>query len=625
MLLRRILHCIPSITRHLESVTGFAASSDAEMAKPRGRFSKALARRLWGIIRPHQRYIWVSLALLLASAGCRLTLPFLVMTAIDLYLLEGQLDGYWWLVWGYIGIAGVESLLRRWQMVSLERAAQASLLSLRMKVFSHLQRLPAAFFDRTPIGRLVGRVTTDVEALQEMFSSGLVTILGDLVFLIAAFCILVGLSLKLTLMTMLMVPVLVGVTLFVRVRVRHAYSAMRAKLSTLNGFIHEQVSGMSIIQMFGQETRAADAFRDVNGGVRNAQLQSVRLESILSASTEMLGSFTTALILWFGGGLALLAMGAQPDDVVAGLTLGTLFAFVDYMQKFFVPLNDLSLKYTVMQNAMIASERIFGLLDEVPESAEPSEPVTTNGAGGIEFRGVNFHYDPRQPVIKDLSFVVKPGERIAVVGATGAGKSTILSLLTRLYEVEGGQILLDGIDTRLLMREDLRRQIGVVPQDVFLFRGTILDNIRLGQPDISDAEAIAAADVLHLDEVVSRFPGGYYEPIAERGKNLSAGEKQLIAFARMLVIAPKVLALDEATSNVDSHTEHLLQDAVHRLMAGRTAIIIAHRMSTIRDVDRILVMAKGRLVEHGSHAELMQKAGVYRELYELQYKNQEDA
>ena len=569
--------------------------------------------RFWQVIKPHQRLIWIGLALLLVNAACRLTLPFLVLTAVDDFLVPGELDGFWFLSWAYLAIAGLETACRRWQLIALETAGQNSLLDLRLHVFSHLQKLPARFFDRTPIGRLVGRVTTDVEALQETFSSGVVTILGDLVFLAAAVVILLALNLQLALTTMLMVPVLVATTMVVRGGVRRAYVVLRERLSHLNGFLHEQVSGMPIVQMFGQEANRVDEFAEINARVCSSQIRTVRLESTLSATVEMLGSFTTALILYYGGIL----------EIEEAIQLGTLVAFVDYMGRFFIPLNELSLKYTVMQNALVAGERIFALLDEDVEEADPEVPTVNTGDGAIEFCDVTFGYDPESPVLKNVSFGTKAGEKVALVGATGAGKTTILSLLTRLYELDSGQILLDGVDIRELSRMELRRQIGVVPQDVFLFQGTILDNVRLGQPQITDAEAILAADQLHLDEIVRRFPGGYREPIAERGKNLSAGEKQLIALARMLVVAPRVLALDEATSNVDSHTEHLLQDAVHRLMSGRTSLIIAHRLSTIKDVDRILVMHAGELVEQGTHDELMARRGVYWRLYQLQYQDQE--
>ena len=377
------------------------------------------------------------------------------------------------------------------------------------------------------------------------------------------------------------------------------------------------------MQLFGREGDTRNRFHEESSGMRNSQLGTVRWESALSAATEMVGSFTMALILWFGGGLILEAIGAPTPQSAPDMTIGLLFFFIQYMQIFFGPLNDLSLKYTVMQNAMTASERIFTLLDENDITPEPECTIApTEPAGAIEFENVNFGYNPDSPVLTDLSFSVAPGERVAIVGATGGGKTTLLKLLTRLYDVQSGAIRIDGVDIRERSLNDLRSTVGIVPQDVFLFGGDILENIRLGHPEITEASAIESANSLHLDQIVGRFPRGYREPVRERGANLSSGERQLIAFARVLAVAPRILALDEATSNVDTRTEQLLQDAVHRLMQGRTALIIAHRLSTIRDVDRILVVAGGRIVEQGAHDELMQKRGAYWNLVQLQYADQ---
>jgi ATP-binding cassette, subfamily B, multidrug efflux pump len=578
-----------------------------------------LLRRLWPFLRPHQRWVWLGLSCLLLGLAARLTAPYLVKIAIDDHLNAGKPEGYTWIVVAFLGLAVAESLLRRAQQVAVDTGGQSALLDLRLAIFRHLQRLPTRYFDRTPTGKLIGRVTTDVEALNEMFSTGVVTIFGDLIFLVATLAILFGLDWRLTLVTLAVVPILLALTLFIRIRVRSAYVTMRAKLSEMNAYLHEQVTGMPVVQMFNRQQASLDGYGEINQAVRDSQLGTVYWETLLSTSVELLSSITVALILWYGGGEVAMQMGVEFAPGERALTLGVLFAFVDYMQKFFQPLNELSLKYTVLQNAMTASRRIFSLLDEddhLPVPAQPHKPQTVRGE--ISFEGVGFGYAEGTPVLSEINFRVAPGERVALVGATGAGKSTVLKLLTRLYDVNAGRICLDGVDIRDFELAALRRRIGMVPQDVFLFEGTILDNIRLGKPEVTEQAAIAAATRLHLDKLVERFPGGWHEPVRERGRNLSAGEKQLISFARVLAAAPEVLVLDEATSNVDSHTEHLLQEAVHEVMTGRTSIAIAHRLSTVRDVDRILVFQKSRVVEQGSHEELMAKDGVYTRLVRLQ-------
>lgn len=596
-------------------------STTDELDKEGGAaFDARLVRRLWVFVRPQRRRLLLGFALLLATMACRLALPYLVKVAIDDHFTPQVAEGFWILVALFVAVAVAEAAARRWQMLAVERAGQDALYDMRASLFRHLQGLPSRFFDRTPTGKLVGRVTTDVEALQELFTQGVVTILGDLVFLAATLWILFALDVRLTLVTLGVVPILLGLTLFIRTRVRVAYVHLRSRLSRLNGLLHEHISGMNVIQMFAQEERSRAEFGEINDGVRTAQLTTVRWESTLSALTDMLGSFTMAVLLWYGGGLAL---AGEPGGAL-GLTLGTLFAFIDYMGRFFQPLNDLSLKYTVLQNAMTAADRIFRLFDERGQIPEPAQPVPLDAPrGAIEFRDVEFAYDEGKPVLRGVSFALAPGERVAVVGATGAGKSTVLNLLTRLYDVDGGAVLIDGVDVRAYGLRELRGHVGIVPQDVFLFEGDVLENVRLGHPEISDEAALAAARELGLDEVVARFPGGYREAVRERGVNLSSGEKQLVAFARVLAVAPEVLVLDEATSSVDTHTEALLQAAVHRIMQGRTSLIIAHRLSTIRDVDRILVLHKGELVEEGSHEELLEQRGRYWRLYQLQYREQE--
>ncbi len=584
-----------------------------------------LLKRLWIYLQPHQRWMWRGFAYLLAGSALRLLGPYLIKTLIDQNLTPQTLDGFYPLLALFLLVVVGEALFRRLQMVAVDTGGQNALLDLRLALFRKLQNLPAKFFDRTSTGRLIGRVTTDVEALNEMFATGVVTILGDLLFLTATLAILFSLSWKLTLVSLIVVPILLLVTTVIRLRVRKAYIAMRAKLSAMNAYLHEQISGMSVVQMFNRQAQMVGGYQEINAGVRDAQLASVKWETWLSTMVELLSSFTVALILWYGGGLAAETMGLDPVGATAGgaegaLTLGVLVAFVDYMQKFFHPLNELSLKYTVLQNAMTASHRIFDLLDADDHLPLPDQPhAPTQVRGEIVFDNVTFGYDPEFPVLKNVSFTVAPGDKVALVGATGAGKSTVLKLLTRLYDVTDGRILLDGVDIREYDLAELRRRIGLVPQDVFLFEGDIIENIQLGNPDVGEAEVLAAGERLHLDQMIARFPGGWHEPVQERGRNLSAGEKQLLSFARVMVAGPCVLVLDEATSNVDSHTEIVLQEAVHELMEGRTSLAIAHRLSTVRDVDRILVFHKGEIVEQGSHDALLQSDGVYARLVRLQY------
>ncbi|MCB9915153.1 MAG: ABC transporter ATP-binding protein [Planctomycetes bacterium] len=581
-----------------------------------------LAVRLWHFVRPHQAWLWGSLVLLLLASAAGLAQPWLLRLVLDQHLAPGKLEGLGALVATFVGALVLELVLRSAQGLLLEVAGQNALLDLRRAVFRHLQRLATAFFDRTPTGKLIGRVTTDVEALQELFASGVVTILADLLTLTAIVGILLWMSWQLTLVTLLVVPVLLAVTIFIRRHVRDAYGVMIGRRSRLNASLHEKSSGMSLIQAFRREADMRADFGEDNAGLRDAELRTVLWESVLSTATDLLSSLTSALIVWYGGGLAIEALGLEQAaaELRGAVTVGVLFAFLQYMDRFFGPLNDLSLKYTVMQSALTAASRIFELLDQdqvLPEAAQPVDPGPPRGE--IRFEGVTFGYDPAQPVLRELSFRVRPGESVAIVGATGAGKTTILKLLSRLYDVQTGRILLDGVDLREYALHDLRRRVGIVPQDVFLFRGDVLENIRLGHPEVSEEEARAAADQLHLDEVVARLPGGYRELVRERGANLSAGERQLIAFARVLALEPGVLALDEATSNVDTRLEELLQEAVATVMGGRTSLVIAHRLSTIRDVDRILVFAKGRLVEEGSHDELLARRGAYWRLHSMQF------
>lgn len=613
----------------------------------KGSLDTGLAKRMWSVMRPQRWLIAASLVLLLITQALRIAQPLLIALAIDLYLAPQRAEGRWsnvlefwrkteaWLLdavgqnvhplvllaVALIALVGLEYVVRRGQVWLLELAGQNALRNLRLRVFRHLQSFSSSFYDRTPVGRLIGRVTTDIEALQELFSTGVVTILGDLVNITVMTVVLFYVNSELAAVSMCVVPIFLIVTTFVRKRVRSAQDRFVNWRSRMASFIHEHIVGMSIVQSSTREDDTRDRFRGITNEMLGSQLTVVRWESSLSALVEMLGSFTTALILWYGGIIIAEELGA-PDPAAVGLTVGTLFFFVDLMGRFFQPLTELTLKITVLQNAASAASKVFRLLDHSEHLPEPDDSQRPDPVGRIEFDDVRFRYPtrPDEEVLRGVSFAVEPGERVAIVGATGSGKSTVLRLITRLYDVTGGAIRVDGVDVRDMSLAELRARAAVVHQDVFLFEGSVLENLMLSPHEITRADALASAGRLHLDEVVARFDDGYDTVLAERGRNLSSGEQQLIAFARTMAAAPKLVLMDEATSNIDTHTEELLEEAVDELLASRTSLVIAHRLSTIRHSDRILVMDKGLIVEQGSHDELMAAGGRYRELYERQYQ-----
>jgi ATP-binding cassette, subfamily B, multidrug efflux pump len=487
---------------------------------------------------------------------------------------------------------------------------------LRQALFAHVQRLPARFFDRTPVGRLMTRILNDVEAIGELFTSGVVSVVGGVLTLSGVVVVMLVLDWRLALVSFAAVPVLFGIAGFFRGRARAAYRDVRNRIARVNTYLQESLIGMTVIQLFGREPAAAGEFGALNEEHRRALFRRMSYDALLYATVEVVGSVTIAGLIWWGGG-----------QILAGaLTFGVLVAFMEYTHRFFLPIRDVSAKYTVMQSAMVAAERIFGLLDTPLEITSPPAPhrpaaATPRGAA-IEFRDVWFAYgEPADQgwVLQDVSFRIAPGERIAVVGPTGAGKSTLARLLTRCYDVQRGAVLVDGVDVREWDLTALRRHVGLVLQDVVVFTGTVEENITLGRSDVKRADVETAARRAHLETLVASLPAGYEEPIRERGANLSHGQRQLLAVARALVYNPPVLVLDEATSSVDPETELLLQDALDRLLAGRTSVIIAHRFSTIQRADRVLVLQHGRLREDGPHDRLLREGGLYATLYRLQF------
>jgi ATP-binding cassette subfamily B protein len=574
-------------------------------------YDKRLMRRLWTYVRPHRGLVLGSLLVLLLVSAAQLVQPYLIKVGIDAAIVEKRPGALLWPTMGFLGALVAEFLLRYAQTYLLERTGQNVVYDLRTEVFAHLQSLSASFFDRNPVGRLMTRVTTDIESLNEAFTSGLVLILADLVKLVGIVAILLWMDWKLALVTLAIIPPMLAVTWTFRLRMRRAYREVRRMVARLNAFLQESVTGMRLIQLFGRERRYLDEFEEVNRGHRDAELDGVFYDSAFSATAELMASVTLAAIIW-AGGWRLLA---------AGITFGTLVAFIEYAGKFFRPVQELSQRYAVMQAAMASAERVFGLLDERPRVVPPARPVPApaDARGEIVFENVTFGYEPDEPVLRDVSFRIAPGERVAVVGWTGAGKSTLIRLLARLYDVQEGRILLDGVDVREYEPHELRRRLGVVLQDHFLFAGSVESNISLDDPAVDRQQVEQAARAVSADRFVERLPEGYETEVRERGSNFSMGERQLLSFARALAFDPSVIILDEATASVDPQTEARIQAALERTLAGRSAIIIAHRLSTIRDVDRILVLHQGRLTEQGTHEELIgREESLYRALYQLQ-------
>lgn len=585
-----------------------AQSDDAVLGKA---YDARLARRLSAYLWPYRGLVAVAFALLFASSAVQLAQPYLIKLAIDGYITEKRAQGLAVPAFLFLLTLLAEFVLGFFQLYMLEKTGQNVVFDLRNRLFAHLQRLPSAFFDRMPVGRLMTRVTSDVEAINEAFTSGVVLILADLVKLAAIFAILLAMDWRLALVTFSIVPPMLAVSWFFRLRVRDAYREVRGAVAKLNAFLQENVGGMRLVQLFRRERVNLEEFRTLNRSHRDAQISGVLYESVFSAVVELIGSLALAAIVWSGGRRFL----------GGAITFGTLVAFIEYAGRFFRPVQELSQRYTIMQAAMASSERVFQLLDTEPGIVSPAAARRIDGRlrGEIVFENVTFGYDRAHPVLHDVSFRIAPGERIAVVGWTGSGKSTLIRLLVRLYDVDTGRITFDGVDIRDYALDDLRRSVGVVLQDHFLFAGTVEGNISLGDPLIGPERVRRAAAAVHADRIVQRLPAGYAEEVRERGSNFSVGEKQLLSFARAVAFDSPVLVLDEATSSVDPETERRIQEAMETVLRGRTSIVIAHRLATVTSADRILVLHHGRLREEGTHEELLRRAdGIYRTLYTLQ-------
>ncbi len=586
-------------------------------------YDARLMRRLLGYLRPHTQAAVVALGAIVGYSVLQLAQPYLTKVAIDDHIATGTLDGLDRIALAFFIVLIGAFVLEYVQTYTMQMMGQRIMFDLRMEIYRHLQRLDLRFYDRNPVGRLMTRVTTDVDTLNDLFASGVISVFRDVFTLVGIMVVLLVMDWRLALVAFSVLPLIAWVTHWFRRNARDSYRQVRGWIAQINAFLQENITGMATVQLFRREERNFEQFDRINSRHRDAHVDSIFYYATFYPAVELLGAVATALIIWYGGG-----------RVVQGtVELGALVAFLQYSQRFFKPISDLSEKFNLMQSAMASSERIFGLLDTpVVIASVPDETAERPaGRGHIRFEHVWFAYRSAEGgaeaeaefVLRDVSFDVAPGERVGVVGATGAGKTTLINLLLRFYDVNRGRITIDDVDIREIPLPELRRRFGLVLQDVYLFSGSVRENIRLGHDEIGDADVRAAAASVHADRFIDRLPGGLDGEVAERGATLSVGQRQLLSFARALAFAPDVLVLDEATSSVDTDTERLIQDALHVLMAERTTIAIAHRLSTVQDMDKILVFHKGELREAGSHQELLAERGLYHTLYQLQYRDQE--
>ncbi len=577
-------------------------------------YDARLMKRLLQYIKPYKSYVLLAIALNIIVAALGPVRPYLTKIAVDDYLADKDYNGLLLIILLLTASLIAQSVIQYVMTYAMQYIGQKTLLDLRMQIFEHLQKLALRFFDRTPIGRLVTRVTNDVESLNEVFSSGIVMIFSDIFIIVWIFIFMFLMSWDLSLVTLSVLPVLIYGTFLFRKKVRQNYRDVRLHLARLNSYMQEHISGMSIVQIFNRQKAEFEKFKSINDGYKKANIESIFYYAIFYPGVEFISSVAVALIIWYGGG----------EVIQNTLTIGVLFAFIQYTEMFFRPVRDLSEKYNILQTAMASSERVFKLLDDETFVQNPPHPIQLKKVTGkVEFQNVCFAYNGDDYVLKDISFKINAGETVALVGATGSGKTSIINLLTRFYDINKGKILVDGMDITQLDKRELRKHIGLVLQDVFLFSGDIKSNISLGNDEIPFEKIVNAAEIIGANKFIEQLPNKYNEEVKERGATLSVGQKQLLSFARALVYDPQILILDEATASVDTESEILIQKAIEKLLKGRTAIVIAHRLSTVQNADKIIVLHKGQIREIGTHQELLASKGIYYRLYQLQYKEQE--
>ena len=580
-------------------------------------YDARLMRRLLEYLRPYWRQVAIALVTIVVGGIASLMQPYLIKVAIDRFIAARRMAGLDSLAALYLAVLVVSFAAEYVQTWTMQLTGQRIMFDLRMAIYRHLQRLDLRYYDRHPVGRLMTRVTSDVDVLNDLFTAGVVTVFGDVFTLVGIMAMMLWMNWRLALVAFSVLPIIFLVTQWFRRNVRDSYRVVRGWIARINAFLQENITGMSTVQLFRREALNFARFDEIDRKHRDANIESIFYYAVFYPAIEAVATLASALIIWYGGG----------GVMSRTLTLGALVAFLQYSQRFFRPISDMSEKFNVLQAAMASSERIFKLLDEPVAIESPALPARrpAPAQGHIVFDGVWFTYNEGSDetwVLKGISFDVRPGERVGIVGATGSGKTTLINLLLRFYDVKRGRITIDGVDIRRLDLADVRGLFSLVLQDVHLFSGTIADNIRLGNPAIDDERMRRAARAVHAEAFIDRLPHGYASAVAERGSTLSVGQKQLLSFARALAFDPRVLILDEATSSIDTETELVIRDALRVLMANRTTIAIAHRLSTIQDMDKILVLHKGVLREAGTHQELLAARGIYHKLFQLQYKQE---